>query len=380
MFRFAAVCALCVLPFLTLLAEERLPLLKADRVWPQLQLDFPVDLQFSPAQFGLAYVLEQKRATIQAFNVEGPLNQRVALDLSDIVSARRNEMGLLSMALDPQFADNGYIYVYYTTSKPRKGILARYQAVADDKSSFDPESALVLLEVDQPWGNHNGAGLLFGPDGMLFLGLGDGGSAGDPQNHGQSLGTLLGAVLRLDVSASTSSQPYTIPPDNPFIGKNGARDEIWAYGLRNPWRMAFDRETGQLWAADVGQNAREEVNIITKGGNFGWNIMEGTKAFRGRAQSDLIDPIFEYNHSNEGGRSITGGFVYRGTDITGLVGAYLCADYVSGRVWAVRPQGDGSESRVVLNNMKLTSSFGQAPDGRLFIVNHRGSLLQINKH
>ena len=201
------------------------------------------------------------------------------LDITDRVNDRGNEEGLLGLALHPDFDSNGEFYVYYTASSPRRSVVSRFVVTTDEPDLADAGSESIIIEVAQPYANHNGGQILFGPDGFLYIGLGDGGSAGDPKGNGQNVGTLLGSILRIDVSAIGSERGYTVPADNPLVGVQGARPEIWAYGLRNPWRFTFDRMSGELWAADVGQNSLEEVDVIVPGGNYGWNIMEGTECF-----------------------------------------------------------------------------------------------------
>lgn len=362
------------------MVHQDLPLLTGEPVLSELSLDRPLDLVF--ASPSLAYVVEQKRARIQVFRMNGNRAEDIAefLDLSAVVGGRNNEEGLLAMTLDPAFAENGLFYVYYTTARPRTVVIARYQLLDGDQRRADPESAQVLLTIDQPWGNHNGGALVFGPDGMLYVGVGDGGSAGDPQGHGQNRGTLLGSILRLQVTGDqlSENEAYKIPPDNPFVGDDQARPEIWAYGLRNPWRMSFDRETKQLWVADVGQNKLEEVNIVDRGGNYGWNVMEGSQVFRGRPTRMMIPPVFEYPHDMAvGGRSITGGFVYRGQAIPALRGAYVCADFVSGRMWALRREGRETRSRVVAEGQGPIASFAEDPSGELYLVDHRGAIRRL---
>jgi glucose/arabinose dehydrogenase len=223
--------------------------------------------------------------------------------------------------------------------------------------------------VAQPFSNHNGGQIVFGPDGMLYIGLGDGGSGNDPENNGQNLGTLLGSLLRIDVSGDA----HSIPPDNPFVGRQGARAEIWAYGLRNPWRFSFDSVTGDLWLADVGQNTREEVNVITRGGNYGWRIMEGAECRGGGTNCDmsgLQPPIIDYATAG-GNCSVTGGFVYRGSAIGALQGAYVYADYCSGRIWALRTEGFvRSDHRQIGDAPFRISSFAQDGNGDLYVLEH----------
>jgi len=235
-------------------------------------------------QEGVIWVFEEEHLGAEHVFVPEPL------DIRGRVSSRGWEEGLLGLALSPK--NERYIYIYYSAANPRRSVVSRLnynRAVA-------PDSELVILEVPQPYANHNGGQIAFGPDGYLYIGLGDGGSAGDPQRNGQDTSTLLGTILRIDVSEATTEQPYAIPPDNPFAG-SGGRPEIWAYGLRNPWRFSFDRETGELWAGDVGQNRWEEIDIIERGGNYGWNAMEGNHCFRppsGCEGEDFIPPVWEY--------------------------------------------------------------------------------------
>jgi quinoprotein glucose dehydrogenase len=240
--------------------------------------------------------------------------------------------------------------------------------------SIDVEKEEVLLEIEQPWGNHNGGTVLFGPDGMLYLSVGDGGAANDPHGAGQRLDTLLGKVLRLDVSAVGEQRPYTIPADNPFTETEGARPEIWATGLRNVWRMSFDPKTGALWAGDVGQNAWEEVDIIKRGGNYGWNEREGSHPFQptGGDAGRFIEPVFEYGR-NLGG-SITGGSVYRGDLYPSMDGLYIFGDYMSGRLWAIQQNADGAfQTRdITPKDRRFPSSFGVAPDGTILMCAFSG--------
>jgi quinoprotein glucose dehydrogenase len=235
-------------------------------------------------------------------------------------------------------------------------------------------SEKVILEVDQPYGNHNGCMLVFGPDAYLYLTFGDGGAAADPHGHGQDLGTLLATCLRIDIDNEDKGKPYAIPKDNPFVDKQGARPEIWAYGLRNLWRMSFDRETGTLWGGDVGQNEYEEIDIIVKGGNYGWNKREGTHPFRrGEKSDEMIDPVFEYGRDK--GLSITGGYVYRGKLQPKLAGLYIFADYGMGRIWGIDyDYKDGKvKSTELLGHFPAAtiSSFGEDAAGELYACGHR---------
>lgn len=259
------------------------------------------------------------------------------------INAAYDERGLLGIAFHPQFKKNRKVYVYYSVPSDAKGSnhksrLSEFTVSAGNANIADANSKRVLMEVEQPESNHNGGDLVFGPDGYLYVTLGDGGGGGDKHGengNGQNLGTLLGKILRIDVNGS----PYSVPKDNPFVGQNGVRPEIWAYGLRNAWRISFDRTTGRLFAGDVGQNKYEEVDIIVKGGNYGWRIMEGLHEFKvpdGADKSKLIPPIDEYDHDL--GISVTGGYVYRGKAVPALTGTYVYGDY-NGKSWVLVPNG-----------------------------------------
>ncbi|MDA0700568.1 MAG: PQQ-dependent sugar dehydrogenase [bacterium] len=258
-----------------------------------------------------------------------------------------NEEGLLSVAVDPAFATNRHVWAYYSnTGQPRRTVVARFTASTD--GTLDPGSELIVLEIAQPYANHNGGALRFGPDGMLYLGVGDGGSGGDPQGHGQDLGTLLGTVIRISVAGASEVEPYALLDNNPFVGVDGAREEIWAYGLRNPWRMSFDPLTGALWQGDVGQNRQEEVNRIERGGNYGWNVVEGSLCF-GAASCDrtgFVAPVAVYDLG--GGRcAVTGGVVARNATADNVEGHYLFGDYCSGDLWAIPGDTDGRSNNTV---------------------------------
>ncbi|MEE8238804.1 MAG: PQQ-dependent sugar dehydrogenase [Nitrososphaerales archaeon] len=297
----------------------------------------------------------------------------VFLDIRERVNDSGNEEGLLGLAFDPAFKENGEFYVYYTASQPRRSILSRFSVDDFENNRADPESEVIILEVNQPFGNHNGEMIAFGPDKYLYLGLGDGGSGGDPRGNGQNRNTLLGSILRIDVSDPQVG--YSIPQDNPFYGVENVMDEIWAYGFRNPWRFSFDRQTGFLWVGDVGQGDFEEVDIVEKGGNYGWNVMEGPECFSPRFNCrdvGLEEPIVYYSHSE--GCSITGGYVYRGSAST-LDGAYIYGDYCSGKIWLLRYDGLKVIEHVLLADSDLQiSSFGEDEEGELYILSFDGKI------
>ena len=276
---------------------------------------------------------------------DGTVLETPFLDITDRVRSG-GERGLLGLAFPADFAGSGRFNVYYT-DRDGDSVLSRFRAEGD---AADPASEHVLLTQAQPASNHNGGQIAFGPDGYLYVGIGDGGGGGDPQGSGQRLDTLLGKVLRVDVSG----EELVVPADNPFVDREGARSEIWAYGLRNPWRFSFDRETGDLFIADVGQNALEEVNLQPAGSpggeNYGWNVMEGDACFSpqsGCDQEGLVLPILVYSHASGAGRSITGGYVYRGSELPDLAGSYVFGDFVSGNVWRADP-ADGAWETTLL--------------------------------
>ncbi len=323
---------------------------------------------------GRLFVVEQDGTIITVR--DGRRQEPLFLDIRDRVHALANEQGLLSMVFDPDFAANGAFYVYYTDFRGDT-VVARYRLAPDNPAVADPGSEEVILRVEQPHSNHNGGLVLFGPDGYLYIGLGDGGSGGDPQGHGQDPRTLLGTILRVDVRRSST---YVVPPDNPFVGQSDHRPEIWAYGLRNPWRFSFDRLTGDLYIADVGQNAWEEVSFQparSKGGeNYGWNVYEGSALFQGPPRAGLTPPISEYGRDE--GCSVTGGYVYRGRQLPALVGNYLFGDFCTGFVWALTPQADGTWVRTLLfdSNAQITS-FGEDADGEVHVVDRQGTIYRI---
>ena len=306
------------------------------------------------------------------------------LDVSDRISPEAlgsgySERGLLGLAFHPDYAENGVFFINYT-DRNGTSVTSRYRVSADDPNRADPASEEQLLLVEQPFANHNGGHLAFGPDGYLYLALGDGGSAGDPQNNAQNLGTLLGTILRLDVDAD---EGYAIPEDNPFVADENARPEIWAWGLRNPWRFSFDRETGDLYIADVGQNEWEEVNFqpaSSPGGeNYGWNAYEASQIYSGQQPAaDPVMPIAEYSHSGTGGCSITGGYVYRGEALPALDGVYFYGDWCTGTIWsATAGEGGAWDAQVALESGRRISSFGEDEAGELYVVDYDGEILRF---
>jgi glucose/arabinose dehydrogenase len=333
-------------------------------------LDAPVDVRHAGDGSGRLFVVE-KIGRIRIVKNGAPLPTPF-LDIAGQVNARSSERGLLGLAFHPRYPSNGLFFVNYTDLNGDT-VVARYQVTKENPDRADPSSAKTILAFKQPYPNHNGGNLVFGPDGYLWIGTGDGGSAGDPQGNGQNGQALLGKMLRIDVDRG---DPYAIPPDNPYVNDPRFRPEVWAIGLRNPWRYSFDRATGDLFIADVGQGRWEEIDVTpagTRGGvNYGWNIMEGSHCFRPAADCDrtgLALPVAEYGHDK--GCSVTGGHVYRGTRIAGLAGVYLFGDFCSGRLWTLTPRpGGGWTMREALTTTFQISSFGEEPDGEILIVSY----------
>ncbi|HEU5315513.1 MAG TPA: PQQ-dependent sugar dehydrogenase, partial [Chloroflexota bacterium] len=320
---------------------------------------------------GRLFVVE-KRGTIRVIRGGQVVTGSFFLDIRDRVLSSGSEQGLLGLAFHPRYRENGLFYVNYTNRSGDTEIV-RFRATPGSDTA-DAASAQQILFYDQPAANHNGGHLLFGPDGFLYIGTGDGGGAGDQFNNAQNPGTLLGKMLRIDVDRTEGGRAYAIPPGNPFVGQAGWRPEVWAYGLRNPWRYQFDRATGDLYIADVGQNMYEEINFQPSGQggqNYGWPRMEGTHCFRPATNCDrsgLTLPIGETTHAG-GNCSITGGFVYRGSAQPLLRGAYVAGDYCSGIMWTLHrdPAGSWVQTQMVDTNVAI-SSFGEDEVGELFLT------------
>lgn len=300
------------------------------------------------------------------------------LDVSSFITASGQEQGLLSLAFHPLYKTNGYFFIYYTDTSGAI-VVARYHR--DNDNIADTSSRLVLLTIPKRFSNHNGGHLLFGSDGNLYFGTGDGGSGGDPDNNAQNGQSLLGKMLRIDVNYPNPPY-YTIPSTNPFVGSTTTKGEIIATGLRNPWRWSFDKKTGDMWIADVGQNEWEEVNVVTAANtlnkDYGWSCFEGTHTYKGcAAKSNNVTPIFDYPHnSTTGGFSITGGYVYRGSQFPSLEGYYICSDYVSGNGWLIKPDGNGW-SITMQTKWPNLSAFGEGADGTLYALALSGTLYKV---
>lgn len=344
--------------------------------YPNLRFERPLYFTVAGDGSGDAYVVEQTgKIKIFADSPDAP-EAAVFLDLSGNVSTDGIEKGLLGLAFHPDYRDNGYLYVNYTDAKGT--VIARYTRRADNPMQADPASEKILLTFPQPYANHNGGQLAFGPDGYLYIGTGDGGSGGDPQNNAQNLSSFLGKILRIDVDGASGGKAYGIPADNPYAGNNeGNVEEIYAVGMRNPWRFSFDQD-GTLWAGDVGQDTMEEIDLVTNGGNYGWSVMEGTLGFKdipGVDKADLIPPIWEYRHDQ--GKSVTGGYVYQSGAIPDLIGRYIYGDFVSGKIWALWLDADGKAQNELLIESGLNiSSFGLDAGGDIRIVDLGGQGVQ----
>jgi glucose/arabinose dehydrogenase len=344
---------------------------KLQLAFPALEFEMPVELTAPDDNTNRIFVVEQKGRIVVFPNTTNVKNKSVFLDISDNVDSG-GEKGLLGLAFHPEYKTNGYFYVNYTRSSPLETVISRFKVSKSNPQAADVQSEEILLTFRQPFSNHNGGKIAFGRDGFLYVSAGDGGSGGDPRNNGQDKKVLLGKILRIDVDKSDGQNKYSIPPDNPFQNnRSGYREEIYAFGLRNVWRFNFDYETGALWAGDVGQNELEEINIIEKGGNYGWRIMEAQDCYRTNNcdKDGLMLPIWSYRQSSTTGRSVTGGYVCRDSTLPALKGKYIYGDFVSGNIWALTYSG----TRAVRNDLISTlsdglASFGEDKNKRLYVV------------
>jgi glucose/arabinose dehydrogenase len=318
-----------------------------------------------PTQQGVIHVFE---------NDDKATKTEIFMDITDRVRYldKQNEEGFLGMAFHPKFKQNGEFFVFYTDVKAKMAnVVSRFKVSKTDPKKGDPASEEELIRFEKPYWNHDGGTIAFGPDGYLYIHHGDGGAGNDPHENGQNLETLLGKVLRIDVDKKDKGKNYSIPKDNPFVSKKAA-PEIWAYGLRNVWRMAFDRGTGELWAGEVGQNLYEEINILKSGGNYGWNLRESFHPFGVKGvdvNADMVEPLWEYHH--DVGKSITGGIVYRGKKLPELTGKYLYADYVSSHVWVLtydKKLGRVTANREIKSANVPILSFGEDQEGEAYLL------------
>ena len=345
--------------------------------FPNLSFSRPLDLQSPNDGTDRIFVVEQ-RGTIKVFDNDTNVAESTTfLDMSGSITSS-DELGLLGLAFHPNFESNGYFYVCYTPSSDFS-VVSRFKTMENNANVADPTSETLLLEIPQPYTNHNGGQLGFGPDGYLYIASGDGGSGGDPDGNAQNLENLLGAILRIDVDNTVNGLNYAIPGDNPFLNIENARPEIFAYGLRNPWRFSFDSQNGDLWSGDVGQGEKEEINIIEKGGNYGWNILEGTSCFNAQDcdVSGTIAPVYEYGHGNND-KSVTGGYVYRGSQNLSLNGYYVYGDFISGRIWALdNVSGSMPSNKLLFETSLPIASFGTDQDNELYICSFDGKIYKI---
>lgn len=346
--------------------------------FPNLTFSSALDLKSAGDGTNRIFVVEQD-GIIRVF----PNNQNVNstkqfLDITDRVTSG-GETGLLGLAFHPNYELNGYFYVNYTAASPLRTVISRFQVSSTNPDSADKNSEQILLEYNQPYSNHNGGCVAFGPDGYLYIAAGDGGSGGDPQNNAQNITNLLGKIIRIDVDNPQAPLSYGIPADNPFVDSTNAsiRKEIYAWGLRNTWRFSFDYTTGWLWAADVGQGNWEEVDIIQNGENYGWRCYEGNHTYNTSGCTGVYEPpIWEYSHSL--GFSITGGYVYRGQNVPELTGKYIVGDYVSARVWAIDYDGiNPATSTQITTASGSITSFGQDENNELYLVSFNGKIYRF---
>ena len=359
------------------------------RAFPNLRVRRPVVIANAGDGSNRLFLVTQQGVIHVIENDENVSKTKTFLDIEPkvVYDDRKNEEGLLGLTFHPNYKQNGQFFVYYTTTDaPLTSVVSRF-TVSDDPNQADPASEVELLRIKQPFWNHNGGTIEFGPDGYLYIGLGDGGLRDDPFMNAQNVQTLLGSILRIDVNKREGGRNYGIPADNPFAeqGKSPtARPEIYAYGFRNPWRFSFDKETGAMWMADVGQDVWEEINIVRKGGNYGWDLREGKHKFGSAGsepRADLIEPIWEYHH--DVGKSITGGHVYRGKKVPSLNGYYLYADYVTMKFWALKYDWDAGkvvENRGITSNSdKPIMTFGADEAGEVYCSDSFGMIYRFQE-
>ena len=338
------------------------------QIHKQLKFDKPLYLTSYPDERKTLIIVEQEGKIWKIKNNK----KQIFLDITAKVNSWGNEEGLLGLAFSPNFKKNKYFYVYYSINKPKRTIVSKFKVT---NQKVDLKSEIVIIEIPQPYSNHNGGMIAFGKDNYLYIGVGDGGSGGDPKGHGQNTKTLLGTILRIDPERD---EPYLIPTKNPFAGKlGGHKKEIYCWGLRNPWRFSFDSLNGDLWVADVGQNKYEEINRIKAPGNLGWNAFEGKHQFRKNKLNKTLRPIHEYGRKL--GESITGGYVYRGKKIKKLYGHYIYGDFVSGTIWALKPNSklNQIEYNKKIGSIASLASFGADYENEIYGISLDGNIYQL---
>ncbi len=357
----------CALPCA---AAKAPPKIRLENAFPKLKFEHPVLVTHAGDQSHRLFVVEQAGKLRLIAKGAASDSAPVFLDISSKVRFEGGEEGLLSLAFHPRFRSNRQFFVVYSVAgaDPRATVLSRFETFADDPQKADPASEKVILRVEKLYSNHNGATVAFGPDGYLYLSLGDGGAGGDPHGNGQNLKSLLGKILRIDIDHASADRPYAIPKKNPF------GNEVWAYGLRNVWRMSFDPESGDLWAGDVGQNKWEEIDRIKRGGNYGWNFREGAHVFKGEPKgAKLIEPVLDYGRKD--GYCVTGGGVYRGHRLPFLKGFYVFGDFGSRKIWAF-PASRAKKPKLneIAQCEQGISSFGMDENGEFYVVGYDGTL------
>ena len=390
-------------------AGDALPTLDLKVSFPELKFTRPLWMAEAPGGSKRLFVVEQAGKVFVLPPDRNGKEAKLFLDITDRKPYVQNEEGLLAMAFHPQFKTNGAFYLFYSQRSPMRSVLSEVRVSKTDPDKADLATERIVMEIPKPYWNHNGSTLLFGPEGYLYFSLGDGGSGGDPHDVGQSGHHLLGKILRIDPDSRTAKLPYGIPRDNPFVAKDdkgnpkadpfdtkpeGVRPETWAYGLRNVWRMSFDRETGDLWAGDVGEAKWEEIDLIVKGGNYGWSVREGFHDFKNqKPQGKPIDPVIEYPHTatlaaeckfpdHSPGVSVTGGYVYRGKKLPSLRGVYVYADYQMGSIWGLRYENGQLTAHGTLvkgNPSRTIPSFAEDREGELYVLSFDGRIYEFTE-
>ena len=382
-------------------ANAALPTVDMKVAYPELKFDRPLWLTEAPDGTKRIFVAQQNGKVLILPKDRNGKETKTFFDISDRKPFEKNEEGLLGFAFHPKFKKNGKFYVYYSQQDPKRSVISEFQVSKTKFDEADKTTERILLQVPQPEWNHNGGEIAFGPDGYLYIAFGDGGGANDQFHNGQNPKTLLAKILRIDVDGKTERKQYGIPKDNPFANDPQMKPETWAWGLRNPWRFSFDRKTGELYCGDVGQNKWEEVNIIKKGGNYGWNYRESFHEFTNTPPANVKfeDPILEYPHSTSigtnhtPGLSITGGYVYRGSKIPALRGVYLYADFMVGTLWGLRyEKGKVTEDGVLVEapknptaepnkppTLRQIASFGEDGSGEVYILAYDGKIYELEE-